>query len=81
MANKQDVNNAYYEGVCTILDSLMGVGGICFSTLPVNLRELRDYASKNDYETITEQCDNQIKYEFDRQMFEDENPYGILAKD
>ena len=52
MANKQDVYNAFYEGVCLVLSDLSGRTGININDMGLDKEELKEYAELNDKDKV-----------------------------
>ncbi len=53
MANKQQVYDAFYEGVSLVIEQiLMTGGGICPSSCEFDIAELKEFATRNEKEEI-----------------------------
>ena len=47
MANKKDVSNAFYQGVCAVLLSANVADSLCESTLEIDTVELGQFIDEN----------------------------------
>lgn len=52
MATKKQVNEAYFQGCCDILEQLSGVTGINIGEIEIDIHGLEKFATENGYDGV-----------------------------